>query len=402
MKFVDESNVIVEAGKGGNGCLSFRREKYIPRGGPDGGDGGDGGSIFVEADETLNTLVDYRFQPRYQAQSGQSGKGADCTGGSGEDMTLTVPVGTTIVDRDTDEVLADLAEAGDVVKVAQGGFHGLGNTRFKSSVNRAPRQTSNGSPGEKRNLRFELKVLADVGLLGLPNAGKSTFIRAVSAAKPKVANYPFTTLTPNLGVVSLQRHRSFVVADIPGLIEGAAEGAGLGIQFLKHLSRTSLLLHLVDMAPWDDVTPAESAKIIIRELEKFSPALADRERWLVLNKLDLVPEDERKERCQSVVDALDWKGPVFEIAAINKQGTQLAGDIMDYIEERNERTLADPEYAAQEEELKLRLEQEARERVQQFKLARHQQRLAAQGNNDLDDDDYDDDDYDVEVEYTYD
>jgi GTP-binding protein len=314
-----------------------------------------------------------------------------------------VPVGTTIVDRDTDELLADLAEAGQVVRVAQGGFHGLGNTRFKSSVNRAPRQTSNGSPGEKRNLRFELKVLADVGLLGLPNAGKSTFIRSVSAAKPKVANYPFTTLVPNLGVVSLQRHRSFVIADIPGLIEGAAEGAGLGIQFLKHLSRTSLLLHLVDMAPWDDVSPADSAKIIIRELEKFSPALAERERWLVLNKLDLVPEDERKERCEAVVEALAWKGPVFEISAINKQGTlKLAGDIMDFIEDRKERALADPEYAAQEEELKLRLEQEARERVQQFKLAQHQQRLAAHGNDDLDDDDYDDDDYDVEVEYTYD
>jgi GTP-binding protein len=403
MKFVDESNVIVEAGKGGNGCLSFRREKYVPRGGPDGGDGGDGGSIYVVADDTLNTLVDYRFQPRYQAQSGASGQGRDCTGHSGEDMTLAVPVGTTIVDRDTDEVLADLSANGEVVKVAQGGFHGLGNTRFKSSVNRAPRQTSNGSPGEKRNLRFELKVLADVGLLGLPNAGKSTFIRAVSAAKPKVANYPFTTLTPNLGVVSLQRHRSFVLADIPGLIEGAAEGAGLGIQFLKHLSRTSLLLHLVDMAPWDDVTPAEAAKVIVRELKKFSPALADRERWLVLNKLDMVPEDERKERCQSVVDALDWKGPVFEIAAINKQGTQaLAGEIMDFIESRAERALEDPEYAAQEADLKLRLEQEARERVQQFKLARHQQRLAAQGNDGLDDDDYDDDDYDVEVEYTYD
>ena len=404
MKFIDESNVIVEAGKGGNGCMSFRREKYIPRGGPDGGDGGDGGSIYVVADETLNTLVDYRFQPRYMAQSGQSGKGSDCTGGSGEDMTLSVPVGTTIVDRDTDEVLDDLSEPGQVVKVAQGGFHGLGNTRFKSSVNRAPRQTSNGTPGEKRNLRFELKVMADVGLLGLPNAGKSTFIRAVSAAKPKVANYPFTTLTPNLGVVSLQRHRSFVLADIPGLIEGAAEGAGLGIQFLKHLSRTSLLLHLVDMAPWDDVTPADSAKVIVRELEKFSPALADRERWLVLNKLDMVPEDERKERCQAVVDALDWKGPVFEIAAINKEGTQkLAGEIMDFIEQRAERELEDPEYAAQEADLKLRLEQEARERVQQFKLARHQQRLAEKG-AELDDDldDFDEDDYDVEVEYTYD
>jgi len=402
MKFVDEANVIVEAGKGGNGCLSFRREKYIPRGGPDGGDGGDGGSVFVIADANMNTLIDYRFQPRYQAQNGQNGMGSDCTGRGGEDMTLTVPVGTTIVDRDTDELLGDLTTEGQVVKVAQGGFHGLGNTRFKSSVNRAPRQTSNGTPGEKRNLRLELKVLADVGLLGLPNAGKSTFIRAVSAAKPKVANYPFTTLTPNLGVVAIQSHRSFVIADIPGLIEGAAEGAGLGIQFLKHLSRTRILLHLVDMAPWDGVEPAESAQVIVRELEKFSPALAERERWLVLNKLDMVPEEEQQERCQAVIDALDWKGPVFQISAIAKTGTDdLAKTMMNFIEDWEMRMQEDPEAAAAEEDLKARLEEEARQRVQQLKLARAQQRRAEKEGVDSDEDDFDDDDYDVEVEYVY-
>jgi len=402
MKFVDEANVIVEAGKGGNGCLSFRREKYIPRGGPDGGDGGDGGSVFVIADANMNTLIDYRFQPRYQAQNGQNGMGSDCTGRGGEDMTLTVPVGTTIVDRDTDELLGDLTTEGQVVKVAQGGFHGLGNTRFKSSVNRAPRQTSNGTPGEKRNLRLELKVLADVGLLGLPNAGKSTFIRSVSAAKPKVANYPFTTLTPNLGVVAIQSHRSFVIADIPGLIEGAAEGAGLGIQFLKHLSRTRILLHLVDMAPWDGVEPAESAQVIVRELEKFSPALAERERWLVLNKLDMVPEEEQQERCQAVIDALDWKGPVFQISAIAKTGTDdLAKTMMNFIEDWEMRMEEDPDAAAAEEDLKARLEEEARQRVQQLKLARAQQRRAEKEGVDCDEDDFDDDDYDVEVEYVY-
>lgn len=401
MKFVDEANVIVEAGKGGNGALSFRREKYIPKGGPDGGDGGDGGSVFVIADDNINTLIDYRYQPRYKAESGQNGMGRECTGRGGEDLTLTVPVGTTIVDRDTDEVLGDLTEHGQIVKVAQGGFHGLGNTRFKSSVNRAPRQTTNGSPGEKRNLRFELKVLADVGLLGLPNAGKSTFIRAVSAAKPKVANYPFTTLTPNLGVVAIQKHRSFVIADIPGLIEGAAEGAGLGIQFLKHLSRTRILLHLVDMAPWDGVEPADSAKVIVRELEKFSPALAERERWLVLNKLDMVPEEEQEERCQSVIEALDWKGPVFRISAIASQGTEaLAMEMMNFIEDWDLRLEEDPEAAEAEAELKARLEEEARERVQQLKLARRQQRMAEKEAA-LDDDDFDDDDFDVEVEYVY-
>ncbi|MCW8979387.1 MAG: GTPase ObgE, partial [Marinobacter sp.] len=235
MKFVDEATIIVEAGKGGHGCLSFRREKYVPKGGPDGGDGGDGGSVYLEAEESLNTLIDYRFQRKHKAQNGEPGSGRNCTGNKGEDLVLPVPVGTTVVDMDTHEVLGDLTHAGQRLKVAQGGFHGLGNTRFKSSVNRAPRQTTKGSEGELRNLRLELKVLADVGLLGMPNAGKSTFIRSVSAARPKVADYPFTTLVPNLGVVSVQAHQSFVIADIPGLIEGAAEGAGLGIRFLKHL-----------------------------------------------------------------------------------------------------------------------------------------------------------------------
>jgi GTP-binding protein len=263
MKFVDEAVIEVAAGKGGSGCLSFRREKYIPKGGPDGGDGGDGGSVYLEADENLNTMVDYRYQRRFRAENGSPGQGRNCTGKSGEDLILKVPVGTTVIDVDTDEVLGDLSELGQRLKVAQGGFHGLGNTRYKSSINRAPRQTSPGSEGEKRRLKLELKLLADVGLLGMPNAGKSTLIRAISAAKPKVADYPFTTMVPNLGVVRVDPLRSFVVADIPGLIEGAAEGAGLGIRFLKHLTRNRLLLHLVDLAPWDGDLPAENACVIV-------------------------------------------------------------------------------------------------------------------------------------------
>jgi GTP-binding protein len=337
MKFVDEARIKIEAGKGGNGCVSFRREKYIPFGGPDGGDGGDGGSIIVVADVNLNTLMDLRFTKYFKAENGQQGMGRNKTGKGGEDLVLPLPLGTIIFDEDTEEVLADLTEPGQRVKIAQGGFHGLGNARYKSSVNRAPRQSSPGTMGEERNLRLELKVLADVGLLGLPNAGKSTFIRAVSAARPKVADYPFTTLYPNLGVVSVGEHRSFVIADIPGVIEGAAEGAGLGVQFLKHVSRTLLLLHVVDVAPFDSSDPAEAVRIIERELAKFSEELAVRDRWLVLNKLDLLPEEQRASVCDDIIKRLDWQGPVYRIAAINKQGTErITQDIMLYIEQGRE------------------------------------------------------------------
>jgi GTPase len=397
MKFVDESTIKVQAGRGGSGCLSFRREKYIPRGGPDGGDGGDGGSIYLEADVAINTMVDFRYQRNYRAPSGLSGAGQNCTGQQGEDLVLQVPIGTTVIDEDTQEVLGDLAENGQRMLVAQGGFHGLGNARFKSSTNRAPRQTSPGSEGEMRNLRLELKVLADVGLLGLPNAGKSTFIRAVSSAKPKVAGYPFTTLVPNLGVVRVEAHKSFVVADIPGLIEGAAEGAGLGIRFLKHLTRTRLLLHIVDVAPYDGSDPAESAQSIIAELGRFSPTLEARERWLVLNKTDLIPEEEREQHCQAIVDALDWQGPVFFTAAISKTGVEpICRQIMNYIDECARLELETPELAEQELERQVQMQAESRARIQQLAEARKAAR-AQQKNND--DDDFDDDDYDVEVAY---
>lgn len=396
MKFVDEATIIVEAGKGGHGCLSFRREKYVPKGGPDGGDGGDGGSVYLEADDALNTLIDYRFQRKYKAQNGEPGAGRNCSGSKGEDMVLPVPVGTTVVDMDTHEVLGDLIRAGERLKVAQGGFHGLGNTRFKSSVNRAPRQTTPGSEGEARNLRLELKVLADVGLLGMPNAGKSTFIRSVSAARPKVANYPFTTLVPNLGVVSVQAHQSFVIADIPGLIEGAAEGAGLGIRFLKHLVRTRLLLHLVDVAPYDGSSPAESVQAIAAELEKFSETLSDRERWLVLNKVDMVAEEDREAHCQAIIDELDWQGPVFRISALSGEGTKpLTQAVMRWIEARAEEESQNPEVAEQERQRRAQMDEEARARIEAERAARR----AARKNDDDDDDDFDDDDYDVEVVY---
>lgn len=396
MKFVDEAVITVEAGKGGNGCMSFRREKYIPKGGPDGGDGGDGGSVFLEADENLNTLIDYRFTRHYKAENGQSGMGRNCTGAKGEDVILKVPVGTTVIDTDTDEILVDLTEIGQTEKIAQGGFHGLGNTRFKSSVNRAPRQTTKGSMGETRNVKLELKVLADVGLLGLPNAGKSTLIRAVSAAKPKVANYPFTTLVPNLGVVRIEKHRSFVIADIPGIIEGAAEGAGLGIRFLKHLARNRILLHLVDMAPWDEVTPEEAAAVAVNELEKFSPTLAEQPRWLVLNKLDMVPEEEREERCQAVLDALDWDGPVYRISALSQQGTEeMMRDIQAFLDQRLEAIEEDPSILEREQEVREQVDAEARERIEQMRA----EMRARREKDDLDDDDFDDDDYDVEVEW---
>lgn len=343
MKFVDEAKIRVEAGKGGNGCVSFRREKYIPFGGPDGGDGGDGGSVYLVGDHNLNTLVDLRYTKAFKAESGQGGMGRNKTGKGGEDLYIPVPVGTMIYDVDTEELLGDVVSEGQQVKVAQGGFHGLGNTRYKSSTNRAPRQFTPGTPGEARILRLELKVLADVGLLGLPNAGKSTLIRAVSSAKPKVANYPFTTLYPNLGVVSIEPHRSFVIADIPGLIEGAADGAGLGIQFLKHVSRTRLLLHIVDMFPYDDTDPYDSVRVIEQELEKFSPELVQRERWLLMNKVDLIPEEERRQRCEELVQRLGWQGPWYAIAALAKDNTwPVMQGIMEYIEE-HERPDQEPE-----------------------------------------------------------
>lgn len=396
MKFVDEASISVDAGKGGNGCMSFHREKFVAKGGPNGGDGGDGGSVFVVADDAVNTLIDYRYTRRYRAENGKNGQSRDMTGHMGEDITLRVPVGTTIIDEDTLEVLGDLAKDKQTLMVAQGGFHGLGNTRFKSSVNRAPRQTKPGQPGESRNIKFEMKVLADVGLLGLPNAGKSTFIRSVSAAKPKVADYPFTTLVPNLGVVSVRQHKSFVIADIPGLIEGASDGAGLGIRFLKHLVRTQLMLHIVDMAPFDETDPAENMLSISRELERFSPALAERDRWLVLNKLDLVSEEEHEELCQALLEKTGWKGPVYQISALTGDGTKpLTNDIMDYIEERRERAAEDEEFAAQIVTERETVEQESRDRMEELSEYRRQRAAARKAG--LEDDD--DDDYDVEVEW---
>ncbi|PJD96172.1 MAG: GTPase ObgE [Legionella sp.] len=338
MKFVDEAIIKVDAGKGGNGCLSFRREKFVPRGGPDGGDGGDGGSIFFEASSDLNTLIDFRYMRHYKAENGQQGMGSNCTGKKGDDLIIKVPVGTLVYDVDTGELLADIATPGVPVLIAQGGFHGLGNTRYKSSVNRAPRQTSQGSMGESRHLRLELRVLADVGLLGLPNAGKSTLIRAVSSSKAKVADYPFTTLNPGLGVVSVSAYKSFVMADIPGLIEGASTGAGLGHRFLKHLSRTCILLHVLDIAPLDDSDPVANAQAIINELAAYDPELLDKPRWLVLNKIDMIADlDERQARIQTILDGLQWKGPVFAISAISNQGTeQLCYALMQLIDEMKE------------------------------------------------------------------
>ncbi len=323
MKFVDEATVKVQAGNGGRGCLSFRREKFIPFGGPDGGEGGLGGSIYFVAAEGINTLADFRFMRTFRAPHGTAGGGNDCTGAGGEDIDVRVPVGTVIFDADTDEQLGDLTHAGDRILVARGGKGGWGNAKFKSSTNRTPRKAMPGLPGEQRDLKMELKLIADVGLLGLPNAGKSTLISAVSAARPRIADYPFTTLHPNLGVVSVGMNRSFVMADIPGLIEGAAEGAGLGIRFLKHLQRTGLLLHLVDIAPLDpQADPVVDAKSIVGELKKFSPELVAKERWLVLNKLDLLPAIEADKRCREIVKRLKWTGPVHRISGLAHQGTQ--------------------------------------------------------------------------------
>ena len=394
MKFVDEATIEVTAGKGGNGCVSFRREKYVPRGGPDGGDGGDGGSVFLEGDDALNTMIDYRYTRRFRADNGEAGRGRNCSGKSGVDLVLPVPLGTTVLDEDSGEVLGDIREAGERLLVAQGGFHGLGNTRYKSSVNRAPRQSSPGTEGESRRLRLELKVLADVGLLGLPNAGKSTFIRAVSAATPKVADYPFTTLIPSLGVVSVDAHRSFVVADIPGLIEGASEGAGLGIRFLKHLTRNRVLLHLVDVAPIDGSDPAEAACAVIRELERFSPALAARPRWLVLNKIDLLDADAIANCRERVVAALNWQGPVYEISAVAGMQTDvLCGDLMTHLEAHVEQLRTDPAAGEAEQAAQERMQHEARERIAALQAARAEARARAKEGGDDDDE--------VAVEYRH-
>ncbi len=394
MKFVDEAEITVTAGKGGNGSLSFRREKYIAKGGPDGGDGGDGGSVYLEGDDALNTLVDFRYQRQYRARSGQQGMGRNCTGKAGEDLVIRVPAGTTVVDADTGEVIADISRHGQRVLVARGGIRGLGNTRFKSSTNRAPRKTTPGTEGEQRLLQLQLKLLADVGLLGLPNAGKSTLIRTVSAARPKVAAYPFTTLIPNLGVVRIDRERSFVMADIPGLIEGAADGAGLGFRFLKHLARTRLLLHVIDVSPFDESDPVTTALGIVDELSRFSPVLANRPRWLVLNKTDLIDAE--------TLDALEARFreafpelPLYRVAAISGDGCEhLMQVVMTELELWQERLAQDEDFRDQQQ----RLEQEMNEEIR-ASVARSRRRRPVEQDEDQDDDWDDDDDFDVEVVY---
>jgi len=334
VKFIDEARIVVHAGKGGDGAVSFRREKYVPRGGPDGGDGGRGGSLFAVADRNLNTLIDYRYARIHRARDGEGGHGKQCSGRSADDVRLRMPVGTVITDRSTGEVIGDLTADGEIALLARGGRGGLGNVNFKSSVNRAPRRATPGAAGESRELALELKVLADVGLLGLPNAGKSTFIRAVSSARPRVADYPFTTLHPNLGVVRVDVSRSFVIADIPGLIAGAAEGAGLGHRFLRHLTRTRLLLHLVDIAPFDpDADPARDARAIVAELRKYDERLYRKPRWLVLNKADLLPLEEREPAAREFVRRLRWKGPRFVVSGLTGEGCrELCQAVMGHLE----------------------------------------------------------------------
>lgn len=394
MKFVDEARIKVTAGRGGSGTLSFRREKYIPRGGPDGGDGGDGGSVFLVADPSLNTMIDYRYTRNHKATAGQSGAGKNCTGRAGEDLELPVPVGTTVIDEETGQVIGDMTEAGQRLLVAQGGFHGLGNTRFKSSTNRAPRKTTPGTEGETRFLLLELKVLADVGLLGLPNAGKSSLIRSVSAAQPKVADYPFTTLAPKLGVVSVDPQRSFVMADIPGLIEGAAEGAGLGIRFLKHLARTPLLLHIIDVLPPDGSDPIETALSLEGELANYSEALLQRPRWLVLNKCDLISIEEVEALKARMQQHGAFVGrPLYCISALQSDGTQaLSREIMDHVEAYRLR-LEDPEVHSAEMAIFELIQQQGRDQIDAVAAQRKAAREAAQEALD------DDFDGDVDVEY---
>jgi len=382
MKFVDEVEIRAEAGDGGSGIVSFRREKYVPDGGPDGGDGGDGGSVYLQADENLNTLIDYQFERFHRAERGTNGQSRNCTGKKGEDLYIKVPVGTRVTDVDTQESLGDLTQDGQRLVVAKGGFHGLGNARFKSSTNRAPRQKTLGTPGEVRMLKLELMLLADVGLLGLPNAGKSTFIRSVSAAKPKVADYPFTTLIPNLGVVRPDANKSFVIADIPGLIEGASDGAGLGIRFLKHLERCRVLLHIIDIMPVDGSSPVENAFAIINELHQYSPKLAEKPRWLVFNKIDLLPEDESQALCEEIAEELGEETNIYRISAVNKQNTQaLCHDIMALLDSMPKEKFVPIE----DEEVEFKWDTYHKD--------------ATKNTDDDDWEDWDEDDYDVEVVY---
>ena len=344
MKFVDEATIKVVAGNGGNGCLSFRREKFIPKGGPDGGDGGDGGSVFLQAKLELNTLIDFRYTRLFKAENGQAGAGSDCTGKKGEDLIIPVPLGTIVSLSETGELIGDLSKPDQKLLIAKGGFHGLGNTRFKSSKNRTPRQTTPGKEGESREIKLELSLLADVGLLGLPNAGKSTLVNKVSAAKPKIADYPFTTMIPSLGVVNIGNDRSFVIADIPGVIKGAAEGAGLGIRFLKHLTRTKLVLHIVDVSSMDKTPPKEAFREIELELKKFSPTLARQSRWLILNKADLFDVNEHKKLLKNFVKDVGWIGPSFLISAATGQGVDLlCNSVGDYLNDERSREINDSE-----------------------------------------------------------
>lgn len=393
MRFIDEAIVTVKAGDGGNGIVSFRREKYVPRGGPDGGDGGKGGDVIVVADDNTNTLVDYRYTRRYDAKRGENGQSKNCSGKGSDNIYLRVPIGTTIVDNETGEVVGDLTEIGQELLVAKGGDGGLGNTHFKSSTNQAPRKATSGFEGELKELKFELKVVADVGLIGLPNAGKSTFIRQVSSAKPKVADYPFTTLVPNLGVVDVGLHRSFVMADIPGLIEGASEGAGLGIRFLKHVARTRRLLHILDIKPIDGSDPVENGRVILNELERFSPELANLPQILILNKIDQVPDaKELDDLCLHIVAELGWTGAVFRTSTLTGEGVdEVKYHLMNEIEREKEREEEDPIFAEEQKERFERLEAEVRlnteEQKEAYRAARKAAREAALNTGEDDDDD---------------
>jgi len=405
MRFIDEAVVTVKAGDGGNGIASFRREKYVPRGGPDGGDGGKGGDVYVIANDNTNTLVDYRYTRRHDAKRGENGHSKNCAGKGSDDIYLPVPIGTTIIDTETDEVIGDLTEVDQTLLIAKGGDGGLGNTHFKSSTNQAPRKATSGFEGELKVLKFELKVVADVGLVGLPNAGKSTFIRQVSAATPKVADYPFTTLVPNLGVVDVGRHRSFVMADIPGLIEGASDGAGLGIRFLKHVARTRRLLHIVDIQPLDGSDPVENANVILNELERFSPELANLPQILVLNKIDqIVDETELNELCTHIVAELGWTGIVFRTSTLTGEGVDAVKyHLMNEIEREREREFEDPIFAEEQAERFERLESEVRRNTEAQREAYRAARKAQREGTDINGEnltDFDDDDDDgVEVVY---